>query len=471
MIKNERQRQLASEQVEKLRRALNEIENRPRLADEHPARRAMELSAVQGQIDELSRDVEDYRMLRDGLTPVGAVRDLSALPQVLIRQRIASGLTQKQLAERLGVKEQQVQRDEANDYASASLDRLERVAKALGISADIPSSSSSVPSIPELLAKLEAAGLDKRFLQRRLVSKVIRTDKPGAVMPALDFIGRVARVFSWPASSILSGGDLMLPRLAVNYKEPANAAPSKTRVYTAYAHFCASLTLSAIDTVPREFPVEARELGIYIERHYHTLTFRSILEFAWDHGIAVLPMDERGGFHAAVFRFSDRRSAIILKQTERYRWAFDLLHEIAHLMMEPSGELIFVDEGEGLDTDVERRASSFAASVLLRGRDEELTERVLEDFGGDLTRFKIAVLKAAKAECVSPAALAEHIAFLYQQSGQGNIWDHAHNLAKAQEREDPLQVALDALYKRLHWDRLGQIDREILNQALSAVSS
>jgi transcriptional regulator with XRE-family HTH domain len=51
----------------------------------------------------------------------------------MIRARIALGLTQKQLAERVGLKEQQIQRYEENDYASASFSRLKEIIKALGL--------------------------------------------------------------------------------------------------------------------------------------------------------------------------------------------------------------------------------------------------------------------------------------------------------------------------------------------------
>ena len=43
------------------------------------------------------------------------------------------GMTQKELAEKMGVKEQQVQRDEANQYNSAGFHRIAEVADALGI--------------------------------------------------------------------------------------------------------------------------------------------------------------------------------------------------------------------------------------------------------------------------------------------------------------------------------------------------
>lgn len=60
------------------------------------------------------------------------VTSIERLPQNLIRARIASGLTQRELAARLGVKEQQIQRYEATNYASASLARVLEVARILG---------------------------------------------------------------------------------------------------------------------------------------------------------------------------------------------------------------------------------------------------------------------------------------------------------------------------------------------------
>ena len=51
----------------------------------------------------------------------------------LIKARIASGLSQKGLAKRLGLKEQQIQRYEAECYSSAGFSRLVEISKALRI--------------------------------------------------------------------------------------------------------------------------------------------------------------------------------------------------------------------------------------------------------------------------------------------------------------------------------------------------
>jgi ribosome-binding protein aMBF1 (putative translation factor) len=51
----------------------------------------------------------------------------------LIEARIAAGMSQRELARVLGIKEQQVQRYEATEYASASLARVIKVAHALAV--------------------------------------------------------------------------------------------------------------------------------------------------------------------------------------------------------------------------------------------------------------------------------------------------------------------------------------------------
>jgi HTH-type transcriptional regulator/antitoxin HigA len=58
---------------------------------------------------------------------------LESLPRTLVEARIATGISQAELAERLGMKPQQIQRYEATSYSSASLSRVQQVARALGL--------------------------------------------------------------------------------------------------------------------------------------------------------------------------------------------------------------------------------------------------------------------------------------------------------------------------------------------------
>jgi transcriptional regulator with XRE-family HTH domain len=69
----------------------------------------------------------------DAMTGRPPTKDAPPFGQRLSAARRGKGLSQRQLAERLGVTEEAVQRDEAGGYARAGLDRLARVAAALGV--------------------------------------------------------------------------------------------------------------------------------------------------------------------------------------------------------------------------------------------------------------------------------------------------------------------------------------------------
>jgi transcriptional regulator with XRE-family HTH domain len=80
----------------------------------------------------LQEEVEHYEKARRG--ELGTLTNLHRLGRALVDLRIALGLTQRELAERLGVHESQVSRDERNDYHGISVDRASRILDAMGAS-------------------------------------------------------------------------------------------------------------------------------------------------------------------------------------------------------------------------------------------------------------------------------------------------------------------------------------------------
>jgi hypothetical protein len=86
------------------------------------------------QLDDLRSQVAEYEALRSGAPLVFQLTSLTELPIALIKGRIASGLTQAELAERLGVEVSRVEHDEETAYEAASLVYLIDVAAALSLS-------------------------------------------------------------------------------------------------------------------------------------------------------------------------------------------------------------------------------------------------------------------------------------------------------------------------------------------------
>jgi transcriptional regulator with XRE-family HTH domain len=141
VITNEPQYRSARTQVERLERLIDELRHRPLDPDQGEDRRRLEFAAVQSQITELRADLDEYDGLRSGAVAVGPLTSLEDLPRQLIRARIASGMSQRALAEHMGIKEQQIQRYEAGGYSTASLARLRDVAGALQLDIDLPERS------------------------------------------------------------------------------------------------------------------------------------------------------------------------------------------------------------------------------------------------------------------------------------------------------------------------------------------
>ena len=93
----------------------------------------LQIDSALAQAGDLAKEVYEYEQLLSGATTTFTADSLSDLPLLLIRARLARGWSQRRLATELGIAEQQIQRYEANAYATASLTRLCDVANALGL--------------------------------------------------------------------------------------------------------------------------------------------------------------------------------------------------------------------------------------------------------------------------------------------------------------------------------------------------
>lgn len=133
MIKNERQYRITKAQAEKLHRALAQLSRSRAGVTVHPVLRKAQADALRSQLADLHAEMNEYESLRAGKRTTLELASLEDLPRALIQARIAAGLSQKELAGRLGLKEQQIQRYEATNYASASLARVQQIAQAIGL--------------------------------------------------------------------------------------------------------------------------------------------------------------------------------------------------------------------------------------------------------------------------------------------------------------------------------------------------
>jgi ribosome-binding protein aMBF1 (putative translation factor) len=131
MIKNDLEYRVTRAEAEKFEVALARLTTNPTSA--HPLLVDAQRAALRSQLDDLRAELTEYERLRSGHGVVLHLGSLAELPDALVKARIAAGLSERELADRLGIEEQRVKRDEATDYAAASLGHLAAVVAALGI--------------------------------------------------------------------------------------------------------------------------------------------------------------------------------------------------------------------------------------------------------------------------------------------------------------------------------------------------
>lgn len=140
MIKNERQYRITRSEAQKFEQTLAHIDQLETEKQENPILWQMQRDAIESQLSDLREELEEYESLtnRSPDQPlVMTFQSLSELPAALIKARIAAKLSQKALADRLGLKEQQIQRYEATEYASANLSRIIEISETLGLKLEL----------------------------------------------------------------------------------------------------------------------------------------------------------------------------------------------------------------------------------------------------------------------------------------------------------------------------------------------
>jgi HTH-type transcriptional regulator / antitoxin HipB len=131
VIQNERQYKITQTKLREFEQELAAIE--PENSDLHPRQVIGWTNSYNLTIRKLKQEIEEYEQLKSGKVTNFPINSLQDLPLVMIKARIAAGMTQKELAEKIGVQEQQIQRYEANNYRAVGFDRLQEVMSALDV--------------------------------------------------------------------------------------------------------------------------------------------------------------------------------------------------------------------------------------------------------------------------------------------------------------------------------------------------
>lgn len=135
MIRTEKEYRVAVERLRHEREFIEAEEAKLRESGLKPSELQNVLEPMRTFHQELVEEIQLYERLRNGdMEPVVAVwrGGLRYVGALLIYLRIARGITQRDLAAKLGVDESSVSRDEHNEYHGVRVERATKILEALG---------------------------------------------------------------------------------------------------------------------------------------------------------------------------------------------------------------------------------------------------------------------------------------------------------------------------------------------------
>ncbi len=101
MIRNERQYRVTQSELDRLAGQLAQVDDAGAPAWVAKATR----ESIASQVVKMENELADYEALRSGsVSSAAEVADLAEFPRALIRARIAANMTQRDLAEQLGLR-------------------------------------------------------------------------------------------------------------------------------------------------------------------------------------------------------------------------------------------------------------------------------------------------------------------------------------------------------------------------------
>jgi transcriptional regulator with XRE-family HTH domain len=472
MITNAREYQITRAQVARLGDALISVKDKAPKKGVHLKIHESEIAAIESEIARLNVEILAYEDLLEGRQLSFDSSSLEDLPDVLIKARIANRWSQKQVAERLGVHEQQVQRYEASRYRSVSLERLIEIAHLLGVRVQ-QKILLMAPIFKNARSNLKKLGFSDDFIQTRVGPSPMAKAENEDPSVAMETLERVRHIFGWRIEQLAGQQPLRVAAAALGgalFKLPGGRNSAFVEAYTAYAYRLACGAASCamhIQSKPIPSDWKAARAGILAGGQ---MTLARVVDWLWDLGVVVIPLSDRAAFNGAFWRIGGRNVVVIKQKTASPdRLMHDALHEGYHASQQPDMPNRVVVDVDLLDTSnpEEVDANTFASDVLLNGEANSLVKEVAKVAGGFGPNLKTAVQQVATRHAVSIGALANHLAWVLERQDRPlNWWGTAHNLQKDATTE--LAYARDIAFQRLQAPSEPNTDVDLLFRALRA---
>ena len=282
---------------------------------------------------------------------------------VLVLTRIYRGLSQRQLAEKLGMREQQIQRYEADRYRSISLSNLKRICASLGVrlSAELQDRGAS-----EELFLIRPDKLDRHELKRVLSYVKDAGWIPGRDLALGDEEG-VSALINYATSIRDRFGSPTLLRAGQN----KGSQLSMLSLHAWRARIAHIVEPIRADLEAKFDPTDISWLRPLVQLSSLADGPRHAVEFLNQHGIILVVVPAVPGSHIDGAAFLDSGVPIVALTLRfdriDYFW-FTLLHELGHIFLHLDDGLsggFFDDLEQESNETIEVEANEFAASSIV----------------------------------------------------------------------------------------------------------
>lgn len=351
------------------------------------------------QVEQLEGEIRRYEILKSGLGKSIEVRGIEGIGHALIQARIGRGLSQRKLAELVGIQEQQVQRYEKDFYRSASLRRLTLIIHALGAKfegfvdpgAPAGEDSTLIFGIPADEFPFAEAKRAQWFGSHLSKTRISDEDKRSLL---LKFFSEA------PAIS----GEVLHRKTAgsISYRRRAAIVMWQAQV------------LRRAETVahqyPRFHPMDSETLKRFVSLSLNEDSFEEAFEILKAHGIILICQNHlaRTKLDGAALALRGKQAilALTLRHNRLDNLWFSILHELGHLTRhwQKVASLGIVDEDIGVESPelFEREADEFASHAIIPD----------ESWSNSMVRYTTdaeTILKFSRRFKVHPALVAGRI--------------------------------------------------------------
>ena len=134
MIKNEKQYKITKKKLFSVDEMIAQLSGRGK---EIPLKDQLLLASLNSLREEMGNDIIAYEFLKASQIDILKERDIDDLPSLITEYKIVSGLTQKEFSKKIGLKEQQLQRYEAEDFKSITFKNLLKILRLIGLDVKI----------------------------------------------------------------------------------------------------------------------------------------------------------------------------------------------------------------------------------------------------------------------------------------------------------------------------------------------